>query len=84
MRFANVEGRMQLVVADGTIDVAESSGNKLPSDPQACLDVWDDLVEWATTASGSDRTSCDGDAPRSGPAAQTGRGHSPQLPAPRG
>jgi 2,4-diketo-3-deoxy-L-fuconate hydrolase len=56
MRFANVEGRMQLVMADGTIDVAESSGNKLPSDPQACLDVWDDLVEWAATASGSDRT----------------------------
>jgi 2,4-didehydro-3-deoxy-L-rhamnonate hydrolase len=57
MRFANVEGRMQLMVDDGTIDVADSSGDRLPSDPQACLDAWDDLMVWARGASGSDRTS---------------------------
>ena len=56
MRFANVEGRMQLVVGDGTIDVADSSGGRLPSDPQACLDAWDDLLTWARGASASDRT----------------------------
>ncbi|HEX4218838.1 MAG TPA: fumarylacetoacetate hydrolase family protein [Acidimicrobiales bacterium] len=54
MRFANVEERMQLVVADGTIDVAHASGGTLPSDPQACFDAWDDLVTWARGASGSD------------------------------
>ncbi|HWF23730.1 MAG TPA: fumarylacetoacetate hydrolase family protein [Acidimicrobiales bacterium] len=56
MRFANLGGRMQLLVSGGTIDVAQASGDKLPSDPQACLEVWDDLVGWAGGASAADAT----------------------------
>jgi 2-keto-4-pentenoate hydratase/2-oxohepta-3-ene-1,7-dioic acid hydratase in catechol pathway len=56
MRFANLGGRMQLLVSGGTIDVAQASGDKLPSDPQACLEVWDDLVGWAGGASAAHAT----------------------------
>jgi 2-keto-4-pentenoate hydratase/2-oxohepta-3-ene-1,7-dioic acid hydratase in catechol pathway len=56
MRFANLGGRMQLLVRGGAIDVARASGDKLPSDPQACLDGWDDLVAWAEGASDADAT----------------------------
>jgi 2,4-diketo-3-deoxy-L-fuconate hydrolase len=56
MRFANLGGRMQLLVRGGAIDVARASGDKLPSDPQACLDGWDDLVAWAERASVADAT----------------------------
>jgi 2-keto-4-pentenoate hydratase/2-oxohepta-3-ene-1,7-dioic acid hydratase in catechol pathway len=56
MRFANLGGRMQLLVSGGTIDMAQASGDKLPSDPQACLEVLDDLVGWAGGASAADAT----------------------------
>ncbi|HEX4244179.1 MAG TPA: FAA hydrolase family protein, partial [Acidimicrobiales bacterium] len=56
MRFANRGGRMQLVVAGGTIDLAQASGNRLPSDPLACLDVWDDTVRWAGGTADTDGT----------------------------
>jgi 2,4-didehydro-3-deoxy-L-rhamnonate hydrolase len=47
MRFANVDGRMQLVASnDRLVDVANASGT-LPPDPRACLDLWDDVIEWA-------------------------------------
>jgi 2,4-didehydro-3-deoxy-L-rhamnonate hydrolase len=56
MRFANLDGRMQLLVDGGTIDVGRASGDKFPSDPQACFDVWDDLVSWAEGASDADES----------------------------
>jgi 2,4-didehydro-3-deoxy-L-rhamnonate hydrolase len=56
MRFANLDGRMQLLVDGGTIDVGRASGDKFPSDPQACFDVWNDLVSWAEGASNADES----------------------------
>ncbi|MDQ1360433.1 MAG: hypothetical protein QOJ44_810 [Acidimicrobiaceae bacterium] len=70
MRVANVEGRMHLLVGDEAIDVAEASGGALPSDPQACLDVWGDVVAWAEGPSVS------------GPTAQPGTRLAP-VPRPR-
>jgi 2,4-diketo-3-deoxy-L-fuconate hydrolase len=56
MRFANLDGRMQLLVDGGTIDVGRASGDKFPSDPQACFDVWNDLASWAEGASDADES----------------------------
>ncbi|MGH9192602.1 MAG: fumarylacetoacetate hydrolase family protein, partial [Acidimicrobiales bacterium] len=47
MRFANVGGRIQLVVGDGLVDVESASGGRLPADPVAAVEQWDALVEWA-------------------------------------
>lgn len=47
MRFAQVDGRMQLVRSDGRlVDVANAS-RTLPADPLACLDHWASIIEWA-------------------------------------
>jgi 2-keto-4-pentenoate hydratase/2-oxohepta-3-ene-1,7-dioic acid hydratase in catechol pathway len=52
MRTANLAGRLVLVTDDGAMDVATASGGRLPSDPQAVYERWDDLVEWASEATG--------------------------------
>ncbi|HEY6622427.1 MAG TPA: fumarylacetoacetate hydrolase family protein [Acidimicrobiales bacterium] len=74
MRFANIDGRMHLLTGDETVDVADASAGALPSDPQACFDVWDDLVAWAEGAPGS------GPA---GPAPRQGRSGTRLAPVPR-
>jgi 2,4-didehydro-3-deoxy-L-rhamnonate hydrolase len=58
MRIGNLSGR--LVIRTGTrtgtgadgpvVDVERASGGRLPSDPAAAYDRWDELVDWARTA----------------------------------
>jgi 2,4-diketo-3-deoxy-L-fuconate hydrolase len=54
MRIGNLSGR--LVIRTGTgaggsvVDVERASGGRLPSDPAAAYDRWDEFVDWAATA----------------------------------
>lgn len=50
MRLTNVDGRLKLVVGEGIVDVHRSSGGRLPSDPNAAFDVFDEVRSWAETA----------------------------------
>ncbi|HET7667822.1 MAG TPA: fumarylacetoacetate hydrolase family protein [Mycobacterium sp.] len=47
MRFGNLSGRLTLFTDGGAVDVAQASGDRFGSDPQAIYDVWDDFVTWA-------------------------------------
>ncbi|TMQ90958.1 fumarylacetoacetate hydrolase family protein [Actinomadura soli] len=47
MRFANVDGRLTLLVADGPIDVAGASKGRFGPSPQAAYESFDDLRRWA-------------------------------------
>lgn len=49
MRTANLDGRLVLVTDSGAIDVSGASSGRFPSDPQAALEQWDELREWAAT-----------------------------------
>jgi 2,4-didehydro-3-deoxy-L-rhamnonate hydrolase len=51
VRFANVDGRMQLVDGDELVDVATASDGRFPADPQAAFEQWDALVSWARDTS---------------------------------
>ena len=50
MRFGNLAERLVLITADGAIDAAEASGGAVPSDPQEALEVWDEVLSWASSA----------------------------------
>jgi len=51
MRIANVSGRLSLLRPDGTaVDVAEASGGRFPSDPQAVYEQWAGFRAWAQAA----------------------------------
>lgn len=51
MRFATVGGRMKLVAASGKyVDVETASSGRLPADPQAVFERWEDLADWAGSA----------------------------------
>ncbi|HYL50899.1 MAG TPA: fumarylacetoacetate hydrolase family protein [Acidimicrobiia bacterium] len=43
MKLANADGRAVLVIDGGTVDVEQASGGRLPTDPQAIYERWDDL-----------------------------------------
>jgi 2,4-diketo-3-deoxy-L-fuconate hydrolase len=62
MRIGNLAGRLVIQVGSGTdagvVDVGRASGGRLPADPAAAYDRWDELVEWAGAAEASD----DGDS----------------------
>ena len=48
MRIGSIGGRAWLVTADGTgVDIAEASGGRFASPPQALYDVWDEFRVWA-------------------------------------
>jgi 2,4-diketo-3-deoxy-L-fuconate hydrolase len=49
VRIANVEGRLKLLVADGSVDVAEASDGRFGSDPQTAYEHFDELRHWAGT-----------------------------------
>ena len=49
MRIGNLSGRLTLFTDRGAVDVAQASGGRFSSDPQAIYDVWDDFVSWAST-----------------------------------
>lgn len=52
MRVTNLAGRLTLLREKGALDVAEASGGRLPSAPQAAFECWDELRDWAGTADG--------------------------------
>lgn len=47
MRVAMISGRLHLVRAERTLDVAKASGDYLPADPSAAYARWPELVAWA-------------------------------------
>ncbi len=49
MRSGNLSGHLTLFTDRGAVDVAQASGGRFSSDPQAVYDVWDDFVSWAST-----------------------------------
>ena len=49
MRSGNLSGRLTLFTDRGAVDVAQASGDRFSSDPQAIYDDWDDFVSWAST-----------------------------------
>jgi 2,4-didehydro-3-deoxy-L-rhamnonate hydrolase len=52
MRIANVEGRLHLVIGNGSasVDVATASGGAFGPDPAAVYDVWGEFRSWAESA----------------------------------
>jgi 2-keto-4-pentenoate hydratase/2-oxohepta-3-ene-1,7-dioic acid hydratase in catechol pathway len=46
MRFANVSGRLSLLVDGTAVDVAEASAGRFGPDPQSVWSAWDAFVEW--------------------------------------
>jgi 2,4-diketo-3-deoxy-L-fuconate hydrolase len=49
MHFGNLSGRLTLFTDGGAVDVAQASGGRFSSDPQAVYDIWDEFVRWAAT-----------------------------------
>jgi len=56
MRIGNLSGRLALFTDRGAVDVADASGSRFTSDPQAIYHVWDDFVGWASTLGEVDAT----------------------------
>ena len=56
MRIGNLSGRLALFTDRGAVDVAEASGGRFSSDPQAIYDVWDDFFGWASALGEVDAT----------------------------
>ncbi|MFI6317387.1 fumarylacetoacetate hydrolase family protein [Nonomuraea sp. NPDC050556] len=50
MRVANLAGRAVLLSGDGAIDIEKASGGRLPADPQALFERWDELRSWTPDA----------------------------------
>jgi 2-keto-4-pentenoate hydratase/2-oxohepta-3-ene-1,7-dioic acid hydratase in catechol pathway len=51
VRFATVDGRMKLVVADGKIvDIETASDGRLPAEPERAFERWADVLAWAGSA----------------------------------
>jgi 2,4-didehydro-3-deoxy-L-rhamnonate hydrolase len=54
MRIGNLSGRLVIRAGAGpdarVVDVERASGGRLPSDPAAAYDRWDELVDWARAA----------------------------------
>ncbi len=50
MKFANLDGRLVLVVADGVVDVATASNDRFGPDPMSAFDDWAAFTEFARGA----------------------------------
>jgi 2,4-didehydro-3-deoxy-L-rhamnonate hydrolase len=63
MRIANLSGRLVIRAGTGNdsraVDVERASQGRLPSDPAAAYDRWDELVDWAATTELSEGTGVD-------------------------
>jgi 2-keto-4-pentenoate hydratase/2-oxohepta-3-ene-1,7-dioic acid hydratase in catechol pathway len=51
MRIANLNGRTALIRGDHAIDVCRASNGRFPAEMLLALEAWDDLVDWAGSAS---------------------------------
>lgn len=47
MRVATLNGRLNVLVGGGAVDVHEASGGRLPADPDRAFEHWDRLRDWA-------------------------------------
>jgi 2-keto-4-pentenoate hydratase/2-oxohepta-3-ene-1,7-dioic acid hydratase in catechol pathway len=47
VRIANVAGRAVLLPTGGAVDLERASRGRLPADPLAIFDRWDDVVAWS-------------------------------------
>lgn len=47
MKFANVSGRLALVLDDGVADVAKASDGRFGPDPMSAYDDWSAFLDWA-------------------------------------
>jgi 2-keto-4-pentenoate hydratase/2-oxohepta-3-ene-1,7-dioic acid hydratase in catechol pathway len=54
MRVANVDGRLKLIVANGSVDVERASDGKFSSDPQGAYGQFDELRNWAEGVEAAD------------------------------
>ena len=54
MRIANVDGRVKLLVDGGAVDVERASRGRLPADPLAAYDRFDELVAWSSGVTAAD------------------------------
>jgi 2-keto-4-pentenoate hydratase/2-oxohepta-3-ene-1,7-dioic acid hydratase in catechol pathway len=50
MKFANLDGRLVLVLGDGVADVATASDGRFGPDPMSAFDDWPGLADWASGA----------------------------------
>jgi len=55
LRLVNQGGRLGIEVDGSFIDVATRSDRRFSSDPMSAFEVWDDLRDWASTQSASER-----------------------------
>ena len=54
MRIATVDGRIKVLVGGGAVDVERASRGRLPAEPLAAYDRFDDLVAWAADVTQAD------------------------------
>lgn len=52
MRFANHNGRLILLRADGAVDLGKASGGDVAADPQESLQRWDEVIAFAAGYTG--------------------------------
>ncbi|WP_084960338.1 fumarylacetoacetate hydrolase family protein [Thermoactinospora rubra] len=50
MRVANLAGRAVLLTGGGAIDIGKAGGGRLPADPRALFERWEELRSWSTDA----------------------------------
>jgi 2-keto-4-pentenoate hydratase/2-oxohepta-3-ene-1,7-dioic acid hydratase in catechol pathway len=50
MRFGTLGDHFVLLDKDSALDANAASGGRIPADPVAALERWDDVLAWATTA----------------------------------
>jgi 2,4-diketo-3-deoxy-L-fuconate hydrolase len=48
VKFANLDGRLALAVADGAVDVASASAGRFGPDPMSAFDDWPAFQEWGS------------------------------------
>ncbi len=54
MRMANVDGRVKVLVDGGAVDIGRASDGRLPADPEAAYQRFDELVAWAAGVTQAD------------------------------
>ncbi|MGV9798128.1 hypothetical protein ACWDTP_08710 [Mycobacterium sp. NPDC003449] len=56
MRIANLNGRAQLLLGDGVVDIAEASRGEFGPDPMSLYPRWAEFIAWAGDETGCSAT----------------------------
>jgi 2,4-diketo-3-deoxy-L-fuconate hydrolase len=48
VKFANVAGRLSIILDEGVVDVESVSSGRFAHDPQVAFDRWDELIDWTS------------------------------------